>query len=38
LEDGVEQAMTDIGRQYGIDWVTLRQTMLTEGRYHAETY
>jgi benzoyl-CoA 2,3-dioxygenase component A len=38
LEDGVEQAMTDIGRQYAIDWQSLRQSMLAEGRYHAETY
>ncbi|MCW3476649.1 benzoyl-CoA 2,3-epoxidase subunit BoxA [Limobrevibacterium gyesilva] len=38
LEDGVEQAMSDIGRQYGIDWPALRARMLEGGRYHAETY
>jgi benzoyl-CoA 2,3-epoxidase subunit A len=38
LEDGVEQAMRDIGRQYGIDWPALRARMLADGRYHAETY
>ncbi|MBU6496956.1 MAG: benzoyl-CoA 2,3-epoxidase subunit BoxA [Rhodospirillales bacterium] len=38
LEEGVEQAMADIGRQYGIDWPALRAGMLEDGRYHAETY
>ena len=38
LEEGVEQAMTDIGRQYGIDWPSLRGEMRAGGRYHAETY
>jgi benzoyl-CoA 2,3-dioxygenase component A len=38
LEDGVEQALTDIGRQHGIDWPALRATMRSAGRYHAETY
>lgn len=38
LEDGVESALTDIGRQYGIEWPSVRQTMRAAGRYHAETY
>ncbi len=38
LEDGVEAALTDIGRQHGIDWPSLRGTMRVEGRFHAETY
>jgi benzoyl-CoA 2,3-dioxygenase component A len=38
LEDGVEAALGDIGRQYGIDWPESRARMLGEGRYHAETY
>ncbi len=38
LEEGVEQALTDIGRQHGIDWPALRSIMRAEGRYHAETY
>jgi benzoyl-CoA 2,3-dioxygenase component A len=38
LEDGVEAAFADIGRQYAIDWPALRTEMLTQGRYHAETY
>ena len=38
LEDGVEAALTDIGRQYGLDWPSLRTAMREAGRYHAETY
>jgi benzoyl-CoA 2,3-dioxygenase component A len=38
LEDGVEQAFADIGRQYGIDWQALRPRLREAGRYHAETY
>jgi benzoyl-CoA 2,3-dioxygenase component A len=38
LEDGVEQAFADIGRQYGIDWPALRPRLRDAGRYHAETY
>jgi benzoyl-CoA 2,3-dioxygenase component A len=38
LEDGVESAFSDIGRQYGIDWPSLRTAMRAAGRYHAETY
>jgi benzoyl-CoA 2,3-dioxygenase component A len=38
LEEGVEQALTDIGRLHGLDWPSLRATMRQTGRYHAETY
>ncbi len=38
LEDGVEHALTEIGREHGIDWIALRSAMLESGRYHAETY
>ena len=38
LEDGVEAAFADIGRQYGLDWPSLRTAMREAGRYHAETY
>jgi benzoyl-CoA 2,3-dioxygenase component A len=38
LEEGVEQAFADIGRQYGIDWAALRPRLREAGRYHAETY
>ncbi|MBS0558944.1 MAG: benzoyl-CoA 2,3-epoxidase subunit BoxA [Proteobacteria bacterium] len=38
LEEGVEQAFADIGRQYGIDWPALRPVLREQGRYHAETY
>jgi benzoyl-CoA 2,3-dioxygenase component A len=38
LEEGVEAAFADIGRQYGVDWGATRAAMLAEGRFHAETY
>ena len=38
LEDGVEAAFTEIGRQHCLDWASLRSTMREDGRYHAETY
>ena len=38
LEEGTDAALTDIARQYGLDWPTLRTTMRDGGRYHAETY
>jgi benzoyl-CoA 2,3-dioxygenase component A len=38
LEDGVEQALTEIGAEHGIDWPALRAEMRGQGRYHAETY
>ena len=38
LEEGVEAALTDIGRQHGLDWPALRTAMRQSGRFHAETY
>ncbi len=38
LEGGTDAALTDIGRQYGLDWPALRTEMRNAGRYHAETY
>ena len=38
LEDGVNQALTDVCRQYQQDWPELRGHMLEQGRFHAETY
>ena len=38
LEEGVELALTEIGRAHGIDWLTLRDRMVEEGRFHVETY
>ena len=38
LEQGVEDALTNIGRDHGIDWPALRARMREEGRLHVETY
>ena len=38
LEDGVEFTFAEIGRDHGIDWLTLRTKMREQGRYHVETY
>jgi benzoyl-CoA 2,3-epoxidase subunit A len=38
LEDGVEAALTDIGREHGIDWKTLRPELRRTGRLHIEVY
>ena len=38
MDDGVEQALSDISRQHGMDWAAMRDRMLAEGRYHVETY
>ncbi|MEL7466992.1 MAG: benzoyl-CoA 2,3-epoxidase subunit BoxA [Pseudomonadota bacterium] len=38
MDEGVEQALSDISRQHGLDWAELRTQMLAEGRYHVETY
>ncbi len=38
LDKGVNDALTDICRQYGQDWLTLRGHMLEQGRFHCETY
>ena len=38
MDDGVEQALSDIARQHGMDWQEIRDRMRSEGRYHVETY
>jgi benzoyl-CoA 2,3-epoxidase subunit A len=38
LEEGVEEAMTDIGRQHGVNWAALRPELCRTGRFHVETY
>jgi benzoyl-CoA 2,3-dioxygenase component A len=38
LEDGVDAALSDIGREHGFDWPSLRGLMRGDGRYHSETY
>jgi benzoyl-CoA 2,3-dioxygenase component A len=38
LEEGVELALTDIGRANGLDWPALRDAMREQGRFHVETY
>jgi len=38
MEHGVEQAMSDIAQEAGLDWTKLRDTMREAGRYHVETY
>ena len=38
MEQGVEEAFSDIARSAGLDWKDIRDTMRGEGRYHVETY
>lgn len=38
MEDGVDKAMTQIAQSLGTEWVTLRDEMREDGRYHVETY
>ena len=38
MENGVEEALADIARGIGLDWIKLRDTMREAGRYHVETY
>jgi benzoyl-CoA 2,3-dioxygenase component A len=38
LEEGVEAALTDIGREHGIDWPALRPELRRAGRFHVEVY
>jgi benzoyl-CoA 2,3-epoxidase subunit A len=38
IEDGVEAALTDIGREHGIDWPALRPELRRAGRFHVEVY
>jgi benzoyl-CoA 2,3-epoxidase subunit A len=38
MEEGVEKAFSNIAESIGQQWVTLRDAMRDEGRYHVETY
>ncbi|WP_170754316.1 benzoyl-CoA 2,3-epoxidase subunit BoxA [Ruegeria lacuscaerulensis] len=38
MEDGVEQALTEISAGVGQDWTARRDQMRDAGRYHVETY
>jgi len=38
MEQGVEEALSDIARGTGLDWAELRDSMREQGRYHVETY
>lgn len=38
MEAGVDAALTDICRENGLDWASLKPQMRSEGRYHVETY
>lgn len=38
MESGVEEALSDVAREIGIEWKTLRDTMRDSGRFHIETY
>jgi benzoyl-CoA 2,3-dioxygenase component A len=38
MEAGVDEALADICRQNGMNWVEIKSQMRQEGRYHVETY
>jgi benzoyl-CoA 2,3-dioxygenase component A len=38
MEEGIERAFTGIAERMGVQWLSLRDTMREEGRYHVETY
>jgi benzoyl-CoA 2,3-epoxidase subunit A len=38
MEQGVEEALSDIARGVGLTWVEIRDAMRQDGRYHVETY
>lgn len=38
MEQGVEEALSDIARGIGLNWTEVRDTMRDDGRYHVETY
>jgi benzoyl-CoA 2,3-dioxygenase component A len=38
MEQGVEEALTDICDAHGLHWPTLHGDMREQGRYHVETY
>ncbi|MFT4961377.1 MAG: benzoyl-CoA 2,3-dioxygenase component A [Paracoccaceae bacterium] len=38
MEQGVEEALSDIARSVGLIWTEVRDAMRQDGRYHVETY
>jgi len=38
MEEGVDDALSDICRDQGVDWAALKPQMRAAGRYHVETY
>jgi len=38
MEQGVDDAFTDVASSVGLDWHTVRDTMRNAGRFHSETY
>jgi benzoyl-CoA 2,3-dioxygenase component A len=38
MEEGVEKAFANIIESEGIQWLSLKDTMREDGRYHVETY
>ncbi len=38
MEQGVDEALSDIARTVGLNWADLRDEMRKSGRYHVETY
>lgn len=38
MEEGVADALTEICDAHGMDWQSLHQNMINQGRYHVETY
>lgn len=38
MENGVEEALSDIARNAGLNWTAIRDAMREDGRYHVETY
>ncbi|MCF8149640.1 MAG: benzoyl-CoA 2,3-epoxidase subunit BoxA [Burkholderiaceae bacterium] len=38
MESGVDEAFADICKNHGLDWKTLHDELLRQGRYHIETY
>lgn len=38
MEHGVEEALSDVARETGLEWKSVRDAMREDGRYHVETY
>ena len=38
MEQGVEEALSDVAREAGLEWKAVRDAMREDGRYHVETY